>query len=159
VAEQEERGPQMGAAFLLAQLGAHATARYAARVAELDLDPAQTGVLHLIAREPGQSQQALAARLGVLPSRVVGLLDTLEARKLLERRRHPGDRRNHALHLTEPGLRLLEQIRAVAVEHEAELTAALNPAEHAELTALLRKVADEQGLTPGVHPGYRTGRR
>jgi DNA-binding MarR family transcriptional regulator len=159
VAEQAGRGPQLGTAFLLAQLGAHATARFAARVAELDLDPAQTGILHLIAREPGQSQQALAAQLGVVPSRVVGLLDTLEARELLERRRHPGDRRNHALHLTEPGLRLLEQIRALAVEHEAELTAVLNPVEHAELTGLLRKIADAQGLTPGVHPGYRHIRR
>ena len=155
----EERGPQTGTAFLLAQLGAHATARYAARVAELDLDPAQTGVLHLIAREPGQSQQALAARLGVVPSRVVGLLDALEARELLERRRHPGDRRNHALHLTESGMQLLERIRVVAVEHEAEITAGLNPAERAELTGLLRRVADQQGLMPGVHPGYRTVRR
>jgi len=33
----------MGAAFLLAQLGAHAAGRYAVRVAELELDPAQTG--------------------------------------------------------------------------------------------------------------------
>jgi DNA-binding MarR family transcriptional regulator len=155
----EQPGPQLGAAFLLAQLGAHAAGRYAARVAELELDPAQTGVLHLIAREPGQSQQTLAARLGVAPSRVVGLLDTLEARSLLERRRHPGDRRNHALHLTEAGTALLGQIRALAVEHEATLTAGLSPAEHAQLVGLLRKVADDQGLTPGVHPGYRNLRR
>ena len=159
MADMERRSPQTGAAFLLAQLGAHATSRYAARVAELDLDPALTGVLHLIAHEPGQSQQALAAKLGVAASRVVGLLDTLQSRKLLERRRDQGDRRNHALHLTEPGVRLLAQVRAVAIEHEAGLTAGLSRAEHDELTRLLRKVADEQGLTPGVHPGYRNARR
>jgi DNA-binding MarR family transcriptional regulator len=81
------------------------------------------------------------------------------ARELLERRRRPGDRRNHGLQPTESGLRLLRRIRAVAVEREAEITAGLNPVEHAELTGLLRKVADHQGLAPGAHPGYRTGCR
>ena len=145
----------MGAAFLLAQLGAHAAGRYAGRVAELELDPAQTGVLHLIAREPGRSQQALADRLGVAPSRVVGLVDGLEARGLLERRRSATDRRTYELHLTGQGQDLLQRLRQVATAHEADVTTALTADERQALVELLRKVADQQGLTPGVHPGYR----
>jgi DNA-binding MarR family transcriptional regulator len=145
----------MGAAFLLAQLGAHAAGRYAAKVAALELDPAQTGVLHLVAREPGRSQQALADRLGVAPSRVVGLIDGLEGRGLLERRRSAGDRRTYELHLTDAGQQLLGRLREVAMAHEAEVTAALDADERRQLVELLRRVADQQGLTPGVHPGYR----
>jgi DNA-binding MarR family transcriptional regulator len=145
----------MGAAFLLAQLGAHAAGRYAEKVAALDLDPAQTGVLHLIARRPGQSQQALADQLGVAASRVVGLVDGLESRGLLARRRSATDRRNYELHLTDEGQRLLTRLRGVAKAHEDDVTAALTADERDRLVELLRKVADQQGLTPGVHPGYR----
>ena len=145
----------MGAAFLLAQLGAHAALRYAEKVAALDLDPAQTGVLHLIAREPGRSQQALAAQLGVAPSRVVALVDGLEGRGLLERRRSATDRRVHELHLTGQGEELLSRLREVTKAHEGDVTAALTADERRLLVELLRKVADQQGLTPGVHPGYR----
>src|ERR1700710_1182705 len=115
----------MGAAFLLAQLGAHAALRYAEKVAALDLDPAQTGVLHLIARDPGRSQQALAAQLGVAPSRVVALVDGLEGRGLLERRRSATDRRVHELHLTGQGDELLTRLREVAKVHEGDVTTAL----------------------------------
>jgi DNA-binding MarR family transcriptional regulator len=147
--------PPMGAAFLLTQLGAHAAGRYAEKVAALDLDPAQTGVLHLIARSPGRSQQALADQLGVAASRVVALVDGLEERGLLARRRSATDRRNYELHLTPDGERLLARLREVAKTHEQDVTAALTADERAQLVALLRKVADQQGLTPGVHPGYR----
>jgi DNA-binding MarR family transcriptional regulator len=145
----------MGAAFLLAQLGAHAAGRYAVRVAELELDPAQTGVLHLIAREPGRSQQALADRLGVAPSRVVALVDGLETRGLLERRRSTTDRRTYELHLTGEGQVLLQRLRAVAKAHEDDVTTALSAGERLLLVELLQRIADQQGLTPGVHPGYR----
>jgi DNA-binding MarR family transcriptional regulator len=147
--------PPTGAAFLLAQLGAHAAGRYAEKVAALDLDPAQTGVLHLIARRPGQSQQALADRLGVAASRVVALVDGLESRGLLARRRSVTDRRNYELDLTDEGQQLLGRLREVAKAHEADVTAALDADERAQLVGLLQKVADQQGLMPGVHPGYR----
>jgi DNA-binding MarR family transcriptional regulator len=145
----------MGAAFLLAQLGAHAAGRYAEKVAQLELDPAQTGVLHLVAREAGLSQQALADRLGVVPSRVVALVDGLEGRGWLARRRSTTDRRSYELHLTDAGQELLGRLREVAAAHEREVTAALDADERAQLVGLLRRVADQQGLAPGVHPGYR----
>ena len=147
--------PPMGAAFLLAQLGAHAAGRYAEKVAVLDLDPAQTGVLHLIARSPGRSQQALADQLGVAPSRVVALVDGLEGRGLIERRRSATDRRTYELHLTPAGQELLGRLRAVAMAHEADVTAALGEDDRRRLVELLSAVAAQQGLTPGVHPGYR----
>jgi hypothetical protein len=35
------------------------------------------------------------------------------------------------------------------------MTAALGDEERAQLASLLRRIADEQALTPGVHPGFR----
>jgi hypothetical protein len=48
----------------------------------------------------------------------------------------------------------------VARKHEQAITAALDDDERAQLLALLRRLAAEQNLRPGVHPGYRRlGRR
>src|SRR5580658_10438519 len=60
-------------AFLLSQLGAHATALFSDRVASLDLTPPQVGFLRLVGYEAVSSQQAIAGRLGIAPSRLVPL--------------------------------------------------------------------------------------
>lgn len=145
-----------GNAFLLAQLGAEAAARFAERITALDLTPAQAGLLRLIAWQPGQSQQALARQLGTPPSRLVLLLDGLEQRGLTERRRNPSDRRHHALYLTDDGTRLMAQLGQLGAAHENDICAPLNSAERGQLHELLTRIAGHHGLTAGVHPGYRT---
>ena len=155
---EDRRPPTVGIAFLLAQLGAYATSRYAERVARLDLSPAQTGILRLIAQRAGQSQQTLAVQLGVVPSKVVTLVDDLQTRELLERQRRTSDRRNYELHLTPKGGEVMGRLREAARQHEQDITAALTDGERRQLAVLLRKIADQQGLTPGVHPGYRAAR-
>lgn len=147
-----------GSAFLLAQVGAHAAQRFAERIGELDLTPAQVGLLRLVATRPGQSQQAIAAQLGTQPTRLVALVDGLEKRGVLERHRNPEDRRLYALQLTDDGRELMSRIAIEAVAHERTLTAALSNDERGVLRELLTKIADEQGLQPGVHPGYAGGR-
>jgi DNA-binding MarR family transcriptional regulator len=152
-----QRQAPTGVAFLLAQLGAHATARFAARVGELGLDPATVGLLRIIGRQPGRSQQSLAEELGVVRSRVVALIDNLEQKGLVERRRSAVDRRNHELHLTAEATCVLGRMREVGMAHEQEICAALSPAQRDQLKDLLETIATQQGLTPGVHPGFRTG--
>lgn len=147
--------PEPGVAFLLAQLGSYAASRFTKSVAALDLVPAQTGLLRAVAASPGQSQQALAQLLGTRPSRLVALVDALEERGILERRSNPDDRRLHALHLTETGRQMLPRIGEVARAHNDVICRALDPAEREQLLALLTRIADDHGLTPGVHPGYR----
>jgi DNA-binding MarR family transcriptional regulator len=143
-------------AFLLAQLGHHAATLFAEQVATIELSPPHAGILRAIAAEPGRSQQALSAQLGMLPSRVVVYVDELEQRGYVERRRNPDDRRLHALYLTPAGKRLLRKLSKLARQHELRLTAALDPEQYSALRGLLATVARQQGLTPHVHPGYRT---
>jgi DNA-binding MarR family transcriptional regulator len=148
-------GKPTGAAFLLAQLGAHAAGRFADRVGPLGFTPPQTGLIHAIAGAPGRSQQAVAEQLGMHPSRIVALVDGLERDGILERRRNPHDRRHHALHLTDAGHAALAGLSGAGAEHEADLCAALTDDERNQLVQLLWRIADQQGLTPGVHPGFR----
>jgi DNA-binding MarR family transcriptional regulator len=140
--------------FLLAQVGAHAAARFAQRLEPLGLTPAHAGLLRLIASSAGASQQQIALALGAFPSRMVALVDELQRRKLVERQENPQDRRSHALALTADGRRTLDAIGRVAREHQDALLAALSPAERETLSQLLLRVADDQGLTRGVHPGF-----
>jgi DNA-binding MarR family transcriptional regulator len=145
----------IGPAFLLSQVGAHASAKFAERLEPLGLKPPHVGILRVIEQSDGLSQQALGEKLGMFPSRLVAILDELEERGLVERRDSPSDRRSYALYLTGAGREVLERIVCVGREHQDALCAALDETERAQLTGLLARIAAEQGLTPGVHPGYR----
>jgi DNA-binding MarR family transcriptional regulator len=143
-------------AFLLAQLGAHAATQFAERLRVIDFAPQDAGILRLLRTASGVSQQELAGRLGIHPSRLVALLDGLEKRRFVERKPNPDDRRLYSLHLTEAGVEALEKIGKVARQHQDALLSSLNNEERKSLGALLLRIADQQGLTRGVHPGYQS---
>ncbi len=147
------RGPN--SAFLLAQLGAHAAQRFGRLVAEVDLTPPLTGLLRAVATGPGRSQQEIAIQLGTVPARMVALVDDLDQRGLVERQRNPEDRRLYALYLTDAGHNMLTTVGRIATQHDNDLLAALDETERQQLHTLLDRVATQQGLTTGVHPGYR----
>lgn len=142
-------------AFLLAQLGAHAALQFAERLAVLELAPADAGILRLLRVAAGLSQQELSGKLQIHPSRLVAILDNLEKRGFVERRANPDDRRLYSIHLTKSGGEILEKIGKVAREHQDALLSALSSGERDELATLLLRIADQQGLVRGVHPGYQ----
>jgi DNA-binding MarR family transcriptional regulator len=151
-------GPPRGrtsAAFLIAQVGSHAATKFAERLAPLGLSPPHAGILRVLSASPGLTQQALGTVLGILPSRLVILVDELEKDGLVERRDTPEDRRSYALHVTAKGREMLDHIGRVAREHDVAMCAALSEKEREQLAVLLGRVAEEQGLTPGVHPGFK----
>lgn len=144
----------MGPGFLLAQVGAHAAALFAQHVAPLGISPAHVGVLRVVAEHPGRSQQAVADEFGMPASRMVALIDDLEKRGLVERRRGVVDRRVHSLYLTGDGQILVTRLRGVGRDSERSLLGALTAAERRQLFDLLQRIAVEQGLRDGIHPGY-----
>jgi DNA-binding MarR family transcriptional regulator len=141
--------------FLLSQVGAFAAARFAERLAALGLQPGDVGVLRLIALDAGLSQQALAGKLGVVPSRVVVLIDDLEKKGLVARLRSAKDRRNYELSLTDAGKDVMAQMREIGSAHEEDVVRALSASERRTLGTLLTKIAESHQLIPDVHPGYR----
>lgn len=71
---------------------------------------AQAAILFRLSRQPGMSQNEMAALLEVEPITVGRLVDRLEARGLVERRADPGDRRVRRLHLLPAAQPVLAQI-------------------------------------------------
>jgi DNA-binding MarR family transcriptional regulator len=144
-----------GVAFLLSQVGAHAASLFAERLKPLKIAPGQAGILRAIASQRGISQRSLSQLLGMFPSRLVLVLDEMEEKGLVERKASEADRRSYALHLTARGKEKLEMIGRVSRDIPNQVCAALKESERELLADLLARIAAEQGLTPGVHPGYR----
>lgn len=140
-------------AFLLSQVGIHASKRFAERISEVGLNPPLFRVLNLVDAAEGKSQQAIGAAIEVPASRMVALVDELEQRGLVERRPDPADRRVRALYLTRKGRETLASGRKIAREHEEELTRGLATADRKRLVDLLQKMVDQQAIGKGVHPG------
>ncbi len=79
-----------------------------------DLSVPQCDVLTTLTEKEGLSQQELAARLYVTKGNISGLIDRLAASGLVERRSFAGDRRSHAIHLTQAGRDLA--VRAIEAQ-------------------------------------------
>lgn len=140
--------------FLLSQLGAFASSRFAELIKPLGLTPATAGVLRILARTPGLSQRTLADRLGSVPSRVVVLVDSLESAGMVSRTRDPDDRRHHRLDLTEDGRAVLGQLRGAAEQQNADILDVLSADDRAAFAELVARLAAAHGLDPDVHRGY-----
>jgi DNA-binding MarR family transcriptional regulator len=143
--------PARSVGFTISTTGYAVARRFRQTLAPLALEPREFALLRAVGAGEGSSQQAIAAGLQIPASRMVALVDALEARSLLERRLNSADRRARALHLTADGRALLARAFALAAELERDLCADLSPDERAQLLGLLQRVAARLGLTPGVH--------
>ncbi|HEX2368404.1 MAG TPA: MarR family winged helix-turn-helix transcriptional regulator [Acidimicrobiia bacterium] len=122
-------------------------------MAQLGLNPRLVVLLRHIGAAEGSSQQTIGQAMQVPPPSMVALVDDLEEQRLIERRPDPKDRRVNHLYLTSGGHQALRKVMKVSAEHEAELCAGLAPAEREQLIELLSRLAEQQGLAEGVHPG------
>ncbi|MDJ0383853.1 MarR family winged helix-turn-helix transcriptional regulator [Streptomyces sp. G-G2] len=86
------------------------------------------------------SQRALAERLEVDPSVLVGILNDLEREALVERRRDPADRRRHNVAITPAGSAALRTTNAALDGLERVLFAALSPQDRDTLRGLLNRI-------------------
>jgi DNA-binding MarR family transcriptional regulator len=127
--------------FLISRMGMVAQKQFSERIAALGLTPRMWGALDVLNSEGEISQHALCKGIGMDPSSMVATIDELEAHGLVERRRHPQDRRAHALHVTAKGKRTLTQGRALARSAQDDLLSPLDREERAQLHALLLRLA------------------
>ena len=136
------------AGVLLLKIGKAAERRFEKALKPLGLTPRHLGVLFEVQACP-TSQQALIETIGVDPSKLVGLLNDLEAEGLIVRKRDSEDRRRHIVEVSARGSARLEDAKKVAATVEEELLAGLDPGQRAELLALLAQVADSSGIFDG----------
>jgi DNA-binding MarR family transcriptional regulator len=116
--------------------------------AESALAPLGLRSRHLVAltvlREGGDStQQALSTTLQIDRTNLVGLLNELEADKLIERRRSSEDRRRHIVEITAAGTNLLANVEAALAAVEDEVLSGLDDEQRETLYSLLQQATSD----------------
>jgi DNA-binding MarR family transcriptional regulator len=117
-------------------------ARVGRRAAEAlpdTLRPRHVIALELLSKQGPLGQQRLADALRLDPSNMVGLLNELEARGLVSRRRDPTDRRRHLVELSDQGAQELATASTRFGLIEDELFSSLNAEERRTLQALVSR--------------------
>jgi DNA-binding MarR family transcriptional regulator len=115
-------------------------AQFLERMAVYDLKPVDFSVMSVIVHNPGVTSRQLCAALNILPPNLVGLVQSLEARGLIERLPHPHDGRAMGLHPTEQGQKLMLKAEATATELEMNIGSKLTPNQVQTLVTLLQKI-------------------
>ncbi len=100
-------------------------------------------VLNALADQPVRTQAALAQSIGADKSRIIGVLDELQERGLIQRQPDPGDRRVHLLSLTEAGRGLRESVQAsIQRQEEDRILSALPDADRRAFIRALRVLSE-----------------
>jgi MarR family transcriptional regulator, lower aerobic nicotinate degradation pathway regulator len=129
------------AVFLLKRLGYAAKDEATAAYEATGLHPYHYAILVVLSEAAAETQGSIADALGYDRGQLVGLLDELEERGLVERRRDREDRRRHLVSLTADGKRMLRRLRTVARELEDEFLEPLSDEDRATLHTLLLRLA------------------
>jgi DNA-binding MarR family transcriptional regulator len=129
--------------FLIAALGQESRRRFMAHVNRWDLGWPHQSVLGALLNawpEGTTSQKQLSVYVHIDPRNLVTILDTLGARKLIERTPNPQDRRSYGIQLTPGGADLARELRAAGAQLERDFFAILSQAEQDTLHQLLLKL-------------------
>jgi DNA-binding MarR family transcriptional regulator len=132
----------------LLNLAREIEARLTAFAADYDLSIPEADVLFTLRRSGGPyrlAPSALSDALLVPSGTMTNRLDRLERKGLIERVRHPTDRRSVEVQLTDRGRKLVDEAVARHVENETEMLAPLSERERATLDRLARRLLAHVG--------------
>src|SRR3954447_724961 len=127
--------------FLLKRLGFAAKDKSHQAFEGTGLSAFHYAVLALLEEDPRETQAQIADALGYDRSLIVRLLDELEERELVVRKRDPEDRRRHIVKMTAAGHEMLGRLRAVMQELEDGFLAPLDAEQRKALHGLLGTLA------------------
>jgi DNA-binding MarR family transcriptional regulator len=129
----------LGAAGLLSQVGREHSTVLDRRFSEFGLTTQQAALLLHAGREPA-SPSKLAEILGTDTAGMTRLLDRLEAKGLLRRQRHTGDRRAIRIELTDQGRALLPRLPPIFGQITGQLFAGFTGDEIEVLSAMCHRM-------------------
>jgi DNA-binding MarR family transcriptional regulator len=108
-------------------------------LAPFGLRPRHLVALTVLRDHGGATQQSLASALHVDRTNLVGLLNDLETRGLVARRRAADDRRRHIVEMTEDGATLLAEAERALSGAEDDVLGALDGEQREALYRLLQQ--------------------
>ena len=136
---QEKREPQKYTGFLLRRAQQMHMAAWL-EVVGSETTNIQYGVLAVLERRPGASQNQICEELEIDRSTIADISARLEKNGLVSRAQATDDRRRNVLLLTDSGQRELERMRPLIDQVQVRLTSGLTVAEHSQLRELLHKL-------------------
>ncbi|OMI39559.1 MarR family winged helix-turn-helix transcriptional regulator [Streptomyces sparsogenes] len=117
-------------------------------LAPYGIDGRELAVLAVLDAHDELSQLEAAGKLGVDRTTMVGLVDALEGKELVERRRSPQDRRKNIVRLTPAGRERLREAEVARQEMERRFLAPLSGSDAALLVRALRSVVSSPSSAP-----------
>jgi DNA-binding MarR family transcriptional regulator len=97
-------------------------------------------VLTALREQPMRAQAVLARSIGADKTRIIGVLDDLQERGLIEREPDPADRRVRLLRLTPAGRKLHAKVQAAIREREESRLADLSAADRRTFLRVLQRL-------------------
>ena len=143
--------------FLLSELGWNQARLFRSTIEPCGLEPVEFTVLRTLVEHAGASQKTVCRILQITPTRMVGLIDSLEAKGFVERRQNADDRRARAVHLTASGRRTLRRALDELMKAERWLCEPLIGDEREVLLRLLGRISDHVGLGRDLYPARVMG--
>jgi MarR family transcriptional regulator, transcriptional regulator for hemolysin len=141
--------------FLLYDVARTMRTRADQRARARGMTRAQWVILARLERQPGLTQNELAAIVEVEPITIARLVDRLEARELVVRKADPRDRRVWRLHLTPAAAPILREIAKYRAEIHEVITAGMSPALQKAITDGLLQM--KSNLATETRPSGKTG--
>lgn len=138
--------------FLLARLGFTIKARVLQEFEEAGFTIYEYSVLAILSEGASEAQATIADVLDLDRSQLVGVLDQLEERGLIERTRDPKDRRRHQVTLTRAGKREFGKLRAIVRNVDAAILQPLDEGTRKSLHNALLTVAAHNDSRFGPPP-------
>ncbi|MDN4483495.1 MarR family winged helix-turn-helix transcriptional regulator [Demequina lignilytica] len=134
-----EQEPQRHTGYLIRRAQQAHVATWT-RMVSTEISSVQYSVLVILDQRGEASQRDLCDAVDLDRSTIADLVRRMEGRGLIERRRDPDDARRNTVSLTSLGGAERERLRPLVAAADAELTAALSPAELVALREGLRRL-------------------
>lgn len=131
-----------------------------AHVRGLGLTPAQFDIVATLGNTPGMSFKELGEKTLITKGTLTGVVDRLEAQRLVRRSASPEDGRSMIVSLTPAGERLFEKVFPAHLGHLRQALGGLDAGRLARIEAALRELRGALEAAPAAEPSATaTGRR
>jgi len=128
--------------FLLAKAYQQVVSLYKEEFASYEITPQQFILLACLWELGSASQADLSKKTQIDRTTIVGIVDRLEEKGLVERQPHPGDRRVHRIILTISGRELEKELCVAANRVRNKIETRILPGEYKTLGRLLKRLRE-----------------